>query len=377
MPASRRSWIPRPLTVLLIGTAVLIGVGVTSGIIYSRSRLAAIAYVRNHGGEVEFVEWSDSSPDEEWARPVHQVWLADGDACDLRYLSPLQETRRLYLLGCRFSRGGFDAICRFGRLEYLFVSSPGDVELEGFGHCPHLRSLACRSVRITDRGLREIAGLPLAELDLTQVPLTDEGLRLLEGSQMETLILCHTQVTDAGLMHLAGMRLRHLDLAGTRVTSAGLEHLRDLPLDDLRLDRTQIDDAGITTLKSLPLHRLSLRDTAVTDAGLQQLAGPRLRHLDLSGTRVTNAGLSQLRKLRLESLALNRTAVDDGGIAALRSLALQRLSLYDTRVTPEGLRMLAGIKVAVAVTSPPFTHADVWGFRDLKGIQIEIGREEP
>src|SRR3569623_2003153 len=191
MPASRRSWIPRPLPALLIGTVVLISVGVACGIVYARNRTAAIVYARSHGGNVEFLEMSASRPswfpDAEWARTVDQVWVADPEACDLRRLSALHEARGLYLLGCRFAPKGFDAILRFGRLEQLFVSSTGDIAIEGFSHCPRLRSLACQSVRITDAGLRELGRLPLTELDLTQVPLTDDALRSFAGSGLQAI----------------------------------------------------------------------------------------------------------------------------------------------------------------------------------------------
>ena len=85
------------------------------------------------------------------------------------------------------------------------------------------------SSRVTDAGLKELAGLKnltTIELDFTLV--TDAGLKELAGlKSLTTLELGYTKVTDAGLKELAGLKnLTTLKLSSTPVTGVGLKELQ-------------------------------------------------------------------------------------------------------------------------------------------------------
>jgi Leucine-rich repeat (LRR) protein len=138
---------------------------------------------------------------------------------------------------------------RFGRWVEGVVSrlpAPG----RAFG-------LALGNTRITDAGLKELAGLKnLRWLVLRDTQITDAGLKELAGLQnLQRLDLGFTRITDAGLKELAGLKnLQWLNLWGTRITDAGLKELAGLKnLLWLGLEFTQITDAGVRELqKALP-----------------------------------------------------------------------------------------------------------------------------
>ena len=71
-------------------------------------------------------------------------------------------------------------------------------------------------------------GLELQSLALYHTRITDAGLKNLAGlSSLRTLSLGRTQVTDAGLKSLAGLKnLQSLDLSETKVTEAGVAELQ-------------------------------------------------------------------------------------------------------------------------------------------------------
>ena len=81
----------------------------------------------------------------------------------------------------------------------------------------------------------------------------DQGLRALSGLDLRGLALDSTRVTDDGLRHLAGLhRLDWLRLSRARVTDDGLRHLTQLEsLQRLELQETEVTDAGLAHLRRL------------------------------------------------------------------------------------------------------------------------------
>lgn len=131
----------------------------------------------------------------------------------------------------------------------------------------------------------------------------DEVMARLEVfDEFDSVAARGTRVTDAGVRHLAGMRqLALLDLADTRITDAALIHLRGMSnLTLLNLSRTGVTDAGLEHLEGLPaLEWLSLSRTGVTDAGLYRVKDFKsLRTLYVRDTKVSAFGLSELRRVR-------------------------------------------------------------------------------
>ena len=126
---------------------------------------------------------------------------------------------------------------------------------------PSLSSLKlCRSMKITDVGLKELKQVPgLTSLDLEKCEnITDAGLKELQNVPALTtldLTLC-SKITDAGLEELRHITsLASLNLGNcANITDAGLRKLKHVPgLTSLSLSRcSKITDAGLTELKHVP-----------------------------------------------------------------------------------------------------------------------------
>jgi hypothetical protein len=88
------------------------------------------------------------------------------------------------------------------------------------------------------------------------------------------LSLSKTKVTDAGLRELAGLdRLEWLALGGNELTDDGIRELTKLEnLQELDLDKTKLTDVGLKELKSLKkLKVLKVEGTQVTAAGKREI----------------------------------------------------------------------------------------------------------
>jgi internalin A len=127
----------------------------------------------------------------------------------------------------------------------------------------HLQSLNLHDTKVTDAGLKELAGMKnLRKLNLSgcrsddRAKVTDAGLKELAGHKnLQWLDLSYTQVTDAGLKELAGLKsLKELDLRVTKVTDAGLKELVALKnLQRLYIFATEATREGVAALqKELP-----------------------------------------------------------------------------------------------------------------------------
>lgn len=160
------------------------------------------------------------------------------------------------------------------------------------------------------------------DVDLSDQPVTDADLASLKPS-IESLNLTNTRITDAGLKHLAGLKkLRKIFLDGTRVTGKGLPHLAGLSsLVLLSLSGTKVNDAALAHLKGLRLECLTLDDArAVTDAGLKHVASiGTLVDLNLP-PKATDAGVAHLLGLKaLKQVLTSESKVTRAGVAKLRA----------------------------------------------------------
>ncbi|MEX2122178.1 MAG: hypothetical protein WD847_21540 [Pirellulales bacterium] len=113
--------------------------------------------------------------------------------------------------------------------------------------------------------------------------VTDETLADIAGFKwLESADFRNSRITDSGLKHLAGLpRLQGIRLDGAAVTGEGLVQLKSLGLlTMLDLSNTQIDDADLGHLHQLKsLQQLNLQLTRVTADGVRKLekALPRCR----------------------------------------------------------------------------------------------------
>lgn len=207
-----------------------------------------------------------------------------------------------------------------------------------------LQALSLARTRATDAGLREVAGLPLLDLNLAGTGVGDDGVACLGGMHLlQTLDLWGTRVSDRGLAVVGGLEsLRTLDLWGTQVTDAGLRHLERLrSLTRLYVPGSRVTTAGLAHIgRCRSLRALDLSGARVGPDGLALLGGlEALEVLYLWDSDVTDEALAHLPLLpALTELDLGRNAVTDAGLRHLAAIpSLRRLHLWDTDVTREGV----------------------------------------
>jgi hypothetical protein len=193
-------------------------------------------------------------------------------------------------------------------------------------------------------------GSDVVVLTLKGTEVRDDDLRNVGRlTALEVLDLEYTKITDAGVRHLAGLKhLRNLSIGGTKITDESLRTIGKLStLEDLLMESTAVGDDGVAYLSDLRnLRSLDLGKTKVGDDGLAQLGSlQQIRRLYLAETRVTDRGLQHLRHHeQLRFLGLNNTTVSDAGMPDLAQLAqLETLWLHETDVTDAGLASLHGM----------------------------------
>ncbi len=110
---------------------------------------------------------------------------------------------------------------------------------------------------------------------LSSKPIDDEQLKDIDSiGNVIWLNLAGTKVTNEGLKHLAGLPLKKLHLERTEIGDAGLEHLESLKeLEYLNLYQTKVSDAGIERLAKIKsLKKLYVWKSAITEEGIEKLS---------------------------------------------------------------------------------------------------------
>jgi Leucine-rich repeat (LRR) protein len=181
-----------------------------------------------------------------------------------------------------------------------FLPIPADKDLAPLADLRNLVKLHLHSIA-GDETLDLIRSPVLRDLALNGSKVTDKGLKKLAGfKKLAILELGNTGVTDDGLKTLSSFpALMGLGLSGTRVTDKELAALEKTQITNLNLNGTGVGDASIATLGKMPsLGVLDLEKTKVTDKGLAEIAKPgafpKLQTLGLEGTAVSAAGLKVL-----------------------------------------------------------------------------------
>jgi hypothetical protein len=151
-------------------------------------------------------------------------------------------------------------------VSFANVKAFGDADAKHLAQLAALRSVSLAGTRVTDDGLRILAGL----------------------DTLESIELAGTAVTDEGLAHLVGLReLRYLGLNATKVTGEGLQHLSKLDrLEELCLADTTVGDDTVNHLAKLSgLKSVKLERARLTPEGVKKLqaARPQL-HIDTGST---------------------------------------------------------------------------------------------
>ncbi len=232
--------------------------------------------------------------------------LVDTTVTTLASLAPLE---KLEVLSLRFSRvtdDGIKSLRPFKSLKYLElleteVTTDALKALSG----KQLLHLEIPFQLRTDAGLADyVAAIDSpVELNLHSWSLTDEGLKHLKDlNRLVILDMRDTKVSDAGLKQLAGRAFHELMIPQAARTDLGLKHYLAAiaPSDNLDLFSWRISDEGLKELAKLKgLKHLDLQRTGVTDKGLKLLV-PHLKTLEqlsLKDTAVTKAGVTELYDL--------------------------------------------------------------------------------
>jgi prepilin-type processing-associated H-X9-DG protein len=308
--------------------------------------------IQDEGGTRKLTYWFHWTGIE--GPPLEYLCEAQGDV-------EVPPGKRLYLL---VNAGSWRDLSWFSRLRpddlysLSFTSTrdgprPDDGCMPPVAHLTGLRHLAMEGTRITDRGMKYLAGLTaLEELSLSP-RVTDAGLASLAGlSSLKRLYFPQTgAVTSAGLRHLSKLTALEELYLGERIGDAGLAHLRGLPhLHYLCLYGAGFTDAGLVYVKEIPSLRVfSVHEnlSRITDAGLVHIAQlPNLEILCLHGMKnITDAGIVHLAGLRsLKKLDIGSSQITDKGLASLKQLkTLERLNLPQDQhgITDAGLAHLA------------------------------------
>ena len=112
---------------------------------------------------------------------------------------------------------------------YLVGDKVKDSNLSQLNAIGNVIWLNLANTKITDDGLKHLAGIKLKKLHLEKTAIGDKGLaHLKEQTELEYLNLYATKVTDEGLVHLHGMKnLKRLYVWQSQVTPEGMKQLEE------------------------------------------------------------------------------------------------------------------------------------------------------
>jgi hypothetical protein len=165
------------------------------------------------------------------------IWLAADFELTPRVLDALKQFPELNTLGCQATTADDALLERLGELPKLKVLHLVQLGKEG---------------KVTERGLKAIAKLPVLDLRLTHSPAANRTFLgvLPPMSTLRALGLVGSLVTDDDLRDLAACsQITALDLEGVAVTDAGLAHLAKMTgLTVLGLKKTKVTKTGVEKL---------------------------------------------------------------------------------------------------------------------------------
>lgn len=128
-----------------------------------------------------------------------------------------------------------------------------DKDIKGLAGLKSMTMLdVSESAKLTDAAMKQIAALKtITDLRMEKVAVTDDGLKDLAGLELASLNLNHTGITDAGVKNLVALKsLKKLQLANTRLTDAGLKELGALNgLTILDISITNVTADGVKAFK--------------------------------------------------------------------------------------------------------------------------------
>jgi hypothetical protein len=192
---------------------------------------------------------------------LYTSYLSRIDDAGMTELAKLRSLKKVSFDGSKVTARGFAEIPKLADLEWLTIrgATLRSDEVSTLGKSlTELRRLTDLTLS-TDKGemdelLTYVRRIPQLEgLEVHSDQLTDKGLAQIAGLPLTSLNLCFSAaITDAGLKHIAECReLASLNLDGlSAVTDKGLAMLRSLQnLSDLRVSDTGVTAEGIEALR--------------------------------------------------------------------------------------------------------------------------------
>jgi len=289
------------------------------------------------------------------AKGIHSLSLHSTSCTEdgLVSLSGCPNLDAVTLTQCDFTAAGWKHFGQIPKLSKLMATAGdvSDAHVESLAGHPGLKYLAIEDGKVTGAGFRTFRGLPqLGGLKLVNCPVDAAGIQAIGTGLPELRAFeCRSvTLTDEGLKELRNLKgLLRLWIDSPNITDAALEIAADLgSLQNLRLDGAPVTGAGFRGQKGKwsKLTHCFFEKCPLTDEGLQNLAdaAPQIQHLTLFSSAVTDKGLVHLSKFKsLQTLGLNGSPITDAGLKQLEGLrGLIHLSLSNGRFAPAPLEAL-------------------------------------
>jgi hypothetical protein len=181
----------------------------------------------------------------------------------------------------------------------------GDAALSNLARATGLIGLGLHQTKVGDAELARLKSLARLEvLDLGRTAVSDRGmavLRSLELPALRSVTLLGCAITTDGLKELSGLRVKGLILSNTKIPFPDTFTIlgKSESMTELVINETAVRDADLKRLATdFPrLEKLHASKTALTDAGLQEIGKhPKLELLVLYDTAVTLDGVNRFRE---------------------------------------------------------------------------------
>ena len=208
------------------------------------------------------------------------------------------------------------------------------------GKMVQLEKLTVKDSIVKDAWLRNLANLPLKNVNLNGCDLTDEGIReIAKIKSLDSLLIGQAQITDESLKLLAEHpNLTFLDLDRTKISDRGLAFLLPKKNDwtHLNLAKTNLTPECVDILIQFKnLRLLNLQGLHLNAAQLEKLSALKnLRLLDLSYSNMTDEDISPIYKFK--NLVRLEVATNHLTNEALKTIGkLDKLHFLDIAQSPK------------------------------------------
>jgi hypothetical protein len=291
--------------------------------------------------------------------------------------------KSLNLTGCqKLTSEVFKDLSKITSLEELQIGF-SDLEDYDFAEIKNLSRLRLLNISLSknvgDQGIREIKGLPIEELTISETQVTDAGFSHIITDLKDKLRLLNIRhclaITDKSFQSIGQLKaLRELDISGcSGIRNKGLSAIETLSLTKLSCRGcTQIEeeyfekffkikelkevdfwkcinltDRSLSGGSSTDLRRVSIRGCSeVTDIGITSLTkwATQLIDLDIAQTEITESALNTITTSLRALKRLNISGckkISKGQMSALKGMPkLNTLIFQSGLVTDQDLKMM-------------------------------------